>query len=392
MSAASAVTATTGATAPRSLGRPRIDAPDVVRAIALIGVVVMNYHGYLNGAAAAAGPDSTFGQRLFDPWQGVLSTRFAATFVLIAGVGITLLTERSRAGGDPAAIADDRVRLVRRGAVLYLGGLVLDWIWPGTIIFFYGAFFVAGALLFTLRTRTILVIGGLSIAAAAAIQWWAIERRLDGRSVDWLFFPRTLSTESPRGLLLDTVVNGTHPVLPWLAFLCVGIVVGRLLTAPGLSVERVRSELGRLLGIGLVLVAGSYLLHEVLVSSDPADAVRNSLVSTRPFDRGPLYVLGAIGTSLVALAIVWWLAERASGSLPVRVLAVAGRTTLTLYVAHVFVFNLLVNDWEWVRRTGLDTALVFAGVFWVLAIAAAWVWSERVGQGPLERWYRRFGG
>jgi len=377
---------------PRTIGRPRLDAPDVVRAVALIGVVVMNYHGYLNGASAAAGPDATFGQRLFDPWQGVLSTRFAATFVMVAGIGITLLTERSRTGGDAAAIADDRVRLVRRGVILYLGGLVLDWIWPGTIILFYGAFFVAGALLFTLRTRTVLVIGGLSIAAAAAIQWWAIERRLDGESVDWLFFPRTLTTESPRGLFLDTVVNGTHPVLPWLAFLCVGIVVGRLLTDPALSTERRRSELGRLLGIGLVLVAGSYLLHEVLTSSDPTDAVRNSLLSTRPFDRGPLYVLGAIGTSLVALAAIWWLVDRVPQSVPVRVLAVAGRTTLTLYVAHVFVFNLLVNDWEWVGRTGLDTALVFAGVFWAVAIAVAWVWSERVGQGPLERWYRRFGG
>ena len=36
--------------------------------------------------------------------------------------------------------------------------------------------------------------------------------------------------------------------------------------------------------------------------------------------------------------------------------------SLTLYVAHALVFNLVV-DWSgWVRPTGLDTALMFAAV------------------------------
>ena len=67
--------------------------PDVVRAIALIGVVVMNYHGYLiiRGAVPGTGAVSDF----FNPWNGPLSTRFAATFVLVAGVGVTLLTRRA---------------------------------------------------------------------------------------------------------------------------------------------------------------------------------------------------------------------------------------------------------------------------------------------------------
>ena len=53
---------------------------DVVRAVALIGVCVMNYHGYLINAGATY-PPTTFVERIFDPWRGPLSTRFAATFV-----------------------------------------------------------------------------------------------------------------------------------------------------------------------------------------------------------------------------------------------------------------------------------------------------------------------
>ena len=44
---------------------------DVIRAVALIGVCVMNYHGYLilDGAKY---PPTNFVERIFDPWNGPL--------------------------------------------------------------------------------------------------------------------------------------------------------------------------------------------------------------------------------------------------------------------------------------------------------------------------------
>ena len=66
--------------------------------------------------------------------------------------------------------------------------------------------------------------------------------------------------------------------------------------------------------------------------------------------------------------------------------------SLTLYVAHALVFNLVVDWLGWVRPTGLDTALVFAAGYWVVAIAAASWWHRRVGIGPAEWLYRRLGG
>ena len=71
-------------------------------------------------ATRATGRSST---AFFDPWNGPLSTRFAATFVLVAGVGVTLLTRRSRRSGDAAAVRRSpldarapRSRAVRRRA------------------------------------------------------------------------------------------------------------------------------------------------------------------------------------------------------------------------------------------------------------------------------------
>jgi uncharacterized membrane protein YeiB len=115
------------------------------------------------------------------------------------------------------------------------------------------------------------------------------------------------------------------------------------------------------------------------------------ILSTHPFDGGLLYTSGTIGTSIVAYCTISWFAEVFADTSPVRILALAGRTTLSIYLLHVLVFNEVVNQRHWVTATGLDTALVFAVTFWVLAIVAAAWWQRFVGQGPLEWIYRRFG-
>ena len=124
----------------------RLPGLDVTRAVALIGVVIVNYHGFLN--RGDDGIDRSIGERIFHPFLGPLGTRFAATFVIVAGMGVTLMTNRSRRMGHSDTIRADRWKLARRGLLLYTGGLLLDWIWPGTILFFYGALFLASALLF----------------------------------------------------------------------------------------------------------------------------------------------------------------------------------------------------------------------------------------------------
>ena len=57
-----------------------------------------------------------------------------------------------------------RWRLARRGVLLYVLGLLLEVIWPGTIILYYGPMFVLAAVIFTLRSRWIIAIGDRLLA------------------------------------------------------------------------------------------------------------------------------------------------------------------------------------------------------------------------------------
>jgi uncharacterized membrane protein YeiB len=353
----------------------RLAGPDVVRAVALIGVVVMNYHGYLIlRDIDAGGVHSPTGwlDELFDPWDGLLSTRFAATFVLVAGVGVTLMSRRSI--GEPASVTAMRWRLARRGVLLYVVGLLLEQIWPGTIIVYYGVMFVLAAGIFTWRSRWIVLVGVSTAVAATALRSWRFDRQRDGRSTTWLTSP---GEDSIRRYLFDVFVNGTHPLLPWFTFLCAGILLGRILVKPWWR--------RAVAGAGAGLVVGAWSL-----SAAPATGLAEVTLSMNPQDRSTVYVASALGTSLLAYVAVDWLAER----FPVATdpLRRAGQLTLSLYLVHVLVFNLLVDWLEWVRPAGTPSALAFAAGFWFAALVVAAWWQRRFGRGPAEYVYRSFGG
>ncbi|MEL6892021.1 MAG: DUF418 domain-containing protein [Actinomycetota bacterium] len=337
--------------------------------MALIGVVVMNYHGYLIIRGGQPGDGAI--AELFDPWTGPLSTRFAATFVLVAGVGVALLTS---AATTPERVVSARWRLARRGIVLYLLGQLLDRIWPGTIILYYGAMFALAAVLFRLRSRWLVGIGALAAGAGWWLSVWLFERREDGVSTAWLTSP---SSSSVRGIAFEVAVNGTHPLLPWLTFFCAGIVIGRCLGAPWLRD---------------VLVVGGVVLFLTATgaSSFASTPFQHHVLSTDPSSRSIVYVASALGTAMAAFGALSWAAERWTRAFdPLRR---AGQLSLTIYIAHILVFNLLVDWLEVVTPGGVVRSLAFAGAFWLVAIAGAVLWHRHLGRGPAERAYRALAG
>lgn len=348
----------------------------MVRAIALIGVVFMNYYGYLIGAGGER--STSFWGRQLDPWAGPFATRFAATFVLTAGVGTTLLTRS--AIGDPEAVAARRWTLMRRGLLLYGFGLIAYDIWRGSILPYYGGMFFLAAFLFTLPSLALAAVGLAAALAGAAINWWYHHGVAQGVAPRWI---HAGARDSPRQLLLDLFVNGTHPLLPWMAFFCAGMLLGRVL----------RAEWWKplVLGASLSVFGLTTLLSDGLRDGS---AFRRSVFTLDPVQspgRSLLYTFNALSVALFAFVVICSVATRWAGNALVRALAHAGQMSLTIYVAHIVVFNYLVRWQGWVQPGGLTTAIVFTAVFWAVAIVAGAVWHRRFGIGPLEWLYRKLG-
>lgn len=127
-------------------------------------------------------------------------------------------------------------------------------------------------------------------------------------------------------------------------------------------------------------------------SASQRDQSLRRLVSTQPFDRGILYVVSAIGIVVTVLSVLHFLCERFKDSAITEIARVTGQFTLTIYLAHIFIFNIIVNQFELVTPTGLDTAMTMSITVYILAIIWANWWKNRFGRGPAERVYRNFGG
>ena len=362
----------------------RIESLDVARAIALFGVVAMNFHAYLNGFRSMYPTQPSVWERLFNPLTGPLTTRFAATFVLIAGIGVSLFTQRVRESNNRADIQHARIVLLRRGTLLYFLGYFVQWIWPGTILFYYGAYFIIAAAVFAWSSKRLIMLGGASIIIAAGLSWWRASQLLDGNNTRWL----SPSPNSPRNLLIRTFVDYTHPVFPWIAFFIVGILLGR-------HIHRLPEIRLRLMFVAILIMLATHAANFLFTPSSQIsdrDFVLAKLLSTQPLNRGMLFSLGTLATAVVALCLVSLVVERASHLALTQLLARAGRMTLSVYLLHVVFFNLLVHQLHWVGDTGLDTALVLSMSFYVVALLLASGWNKHFGLGPAERVYRAFGG
>ena len=359
-----------------SAGRPRRSWPDVTRALALSGVVAMNFHTYLNGSGATSPLAPSAWERLFNPDTGPLTTRFAAVFVCVAGVAIALM-ERSSGGASSTLSA----RLLRRGFVLYAAGFALEWIWPGTIIFYYGAYFMLAAALVHLSSRQLLALCVPIALIPAVIQGVRAERLVNGTFTSWLDPPEINSIGD---LLVRTFLSYTHPVFPWLVFLCVGIVLGRRID----DFARLRRQL---LLTGFALLVASYAVREVVyrMSAESDVGVFTLMMSsTDPDTAGVPYTVGTVGVTLLVIATVSFIADKWSGSPIITVLTRIGQTSLTMYTFHVAFYEVLIEWLGIASGTGLDTALVLSLVCIALGFTFVSWWTCFIGQGPMERVYR----
>ena len=362
----------------------RIPSLDVTRAIALVGVVMMNYHAYLNTDKAFFPPRPSFAERVFNPLSGILTTRFAATFVLVAGMSIALLVQSAMQSGNVELIRSAQMKLARRGLFLYAIGAAVQWVWPGTILFYYGAFLLISAVICTWSNRSLVAVSVVSIAVSTGLSAWRGYQFFQGNFTQWL----SPTPNTPRNLLIRTFFDYTHPVFPWITFICAGIILGRNLE----HLAQLRTRI--MLWSGVALFATFLIRTFVMPDSITSqwDYVLQRALSTNNHDHSFLHVTSTLAVALLAFCSISLLTDSRPTSRVVEFLARTGQMTLSIYLAHVLVFNLVVHWLNWVRPTGLDTALVLSLSFYVVAVPVSSMLKRRYGIGPCERVYRAFGG
>lgn len=324
----------------------------------------------------------------------VAGGRAAATFAVLAGVGLALATggtRRPEGRSLRAATAGVAARAAAIGAV----GLVLGGVESGVavILAYYALLFVLAVPLLRLAPAALAAVAVVA-AVAVPVGSHVLRDAMAPATGENPTFSRLV--EDPGGVLAELALTGYYPALPWLVYLCAGLAVGRLalrsarvatalaVGGAGLAVAAVLASsvlLGPLGGEEAILAASPDLeaqdLDRVLSRSQhgttPTDTWWWLAVDT-PHSSTPLDLLHTTGTALALLGAALIVARVAAPLL--APLVAVGAMTLTLYSAHVLLLStsLLPADPE-------TSYLVQV----VGAIACALLWRRARGErGPLE--------
>lgn len=330
-------------------------------------------------------------------WHYALAAgQSAATFALLAGLGIAFMTGRRRV--QRAEWKATAASLAARAGVIVAVGLLLGWTDASVatvILVYYAVLFLLAIPVVLLSTRVLFVVG-TAIAVVVPVLSHLVRPALPEASGSNIALGQVFT--DPVGLLLELTVTGLYPALPWMAYICIGIAIGRL----RLSEHRVGV---RLLAVGAAVGVGAWALSALLlgplggesrlyaVASESglsrtevsdllvfgSDGVTPTttwwwLATTAPHTSTPPDLLHTIGVTAALLGGLLLLARRADKFL--LPIGAAGGMTLTLYTAHVLFINSPLDAFS-------ATPGYLFQVFAVLVFAV--VWRVAVGRGPLEQ-------
>ena len=314
---------------------------------------------------------------------GLLEGRAAATFVVLAGAGLSLMSQKGRVEADRARLSQDRQTLLKRALFLFIVGLLYIPIWPADILHFYGIYIAVGAFLLATSTRRLWAYSGALILLFAVLLFTLdYELGWDWNTLEYPGF------WTPSGMLRHLFYNGFHPVIPWVAFLFVGQALARLdLTNP--STRR------RIFAVGITVALSAEatswsLIHLLSSGVNPSDQEAIlAIFGTKPMPPMPLYMLAGAGTACAIISASVALGERYQHAPWLRPFVATGQLALTLYVAHVVIGMGTLEAIGRLENQTLPFTVFAASLFSIGAMVFAYQWRKRFKRGPVEAIMRR---
>ncbi|MGH1376981.1 MAG: DUF418 domain-containing protein [Alphaproteobacteria bacterium] len=348
---------------PSTVGN-RLDGLDLARYFAFFGMVIVNFKVVMGAEGSGD---------LLSLITGSIEGRAAATFVVLAGIGLGLSGVKS--------INETISVTIRRAVFLLVLGLLNTLVFDADILHYYAFYFFFGALLLSFSNR-FLITGILALNIIFVILTLVLDY---DSGWNWNEFSY-IDFWTPLGFIRNLFFNGWHPVIPWLGFLLFGIVLSRLPLAE-------RSMQWKLIIGGLLSITVAELLSTVVSPAlKSIDAELLFFASIQPVPPMPLYSLAGIGTASTVigfcLLISKWAEQRGISGF----LLPAGRQTLTLYIAHIIIGMGILEELEMLGGQTVTTAVMSAILFCVFATVYAIFWSKLFKRGPIEALMRKLTG
>ena len=357
----------TNASVPDTPSPTRLDGLDLARFLAFAGMVIVNFKVVIGAGDAGAGAGA------LGILVGALEGRAAATFVVLAGVGLGLAGLKD--------INRTTAVTIRRAVFLLVVGLVNALIFEADIIHYYAFYFLVGVFLLPLSNRLVL----LGIVMVNLVFCCMI--LLLDYNQGWNWENLTYSDFwTPAGFVRNLFFNGWHPVFPWVGFLFYGIMLSRM------SLARWTTQRNLMIGGCLLVVLAETtgaIVTPLLAEIDPE---LTFLSTTEPLPPLPLYTIAGMGAASIVIGGCLALSGWAGRVGILRFVTPAGRQSLTLYLAHILIGVTALEVLGLIGDQSLTTAVIAALTFCACAMIYAYLWAKRFKRGPMETLMRRLAG
>jgi uncharacterized membrane protein YeiB len=349
--------------------KQRIIGIDVARALAVIGMIIVNFK-------------VVFGEN-GQPWVQSLVHIFdgkaAATFVVLAGIGLALMTNTAIKQKDKTKIKMVQIRIAKRALFLFIIGISYITIWPADILHFYGVYLMIVLIVLTCKEHVLLIIGICIIVAYPLLMTFLnYSAGWDFGNLDyqdfWTF----------KGFMRNLFYNGFHPVLPWSAFILFGYWFGKQDLHNNKFLKKT-FWMSSIIFIAIQLV--SYLSISILSEGNQEAVLElTEIFGTNPMPPLPFYMLNGIAVAFALISACILISKRFKDSFLIDALNKTGQLALTFYVAHVVIGMGIVEAVDPSKMGGYSIAfsVIYAILFSMFCVLFAVVWRKYYTSGPLE--------
>lgn len=351
-----------------SHSKERITAIDFARALAIFGMIIVNYK--LAMLAENGGP------AWLQSIAGLFEGRSSALFVLLAGIGVSLMTSKARFSMNEELIRQCRTGLYRRAAFLFIAGLLLLLLgWSADILHYYAVFMLAAAVLITVSDKKIL---RLFLIIVLASQLFLI---VFDYSNGWdSSFKQYAGIWTLEGFARNLLFNGFHPIFPWLSFFLVGMWMGRKRWFD----KENRSKLMLYSLSGTVVIETISFLLVKMTSSVLDKEAAYYFFGTKPMPPTMLYVFSGICSAVSLIAICLYVVDKFEHSFLTQAVINTGQLSLSHYIGHVVLGLGLLETAGYLENGNISFAIAYGVVYFMIAVAFSYGWRKWMKQGPLE--------
>ena len=353
--------------------KKRIIGIDVARALAIIGMIIVNFK-------IAFGENGISWLKSF---TSLLEGKAAATFVVLAGIGLAFMTNSAIKNADNVKLRIARNRIVKRALFLFVVGISYIIIWPADILHFYGIYMLIIILFLTSKRKVILISSILLILSYPLLMLlFNYDKGWDFKTFEYHNF-WTLE-----GFIRNLFYNGFHPVIPWSAFMLFGYWFGKQDLNDNKFVLKSFSISTTLFVFIQIL---SFLM--ILVMSEGNKELTKELtqvLGTSPMPPLPIYMLSGISIAIAIISACIILSKRYENNKIIIALYKTGQLALTFYVAHVVIgmgFVDTINPAK-MGSYSIEFSVIYAFIFSLICILFSVIWLKFNKSGPLE-WLMR---